>query len=256
MSRRRSYSVLVAEDEALIRQNLVKKIQAHCPEFEVIGQAADGREALEAVAELYPDVLITDIRMPVLDGLGLLREVYFNYPDIKTLIVSGYDEFAYAQSAIQYGVKDYLLKPVSPAELKTALGRLLVLLDAEQESFAEEHLDFPEAPAQEQLVSMAQEYLRRHFAEELSIAQLAARFHVSPPYLTRLFKRQTGSAPVRYLRDLRLHCARKLLEEKPELEVKEVGAIAGYPDPGYFSRVFRNAFGLSPLEFRESRLHS
>ena len=61
-----------------------------------------------------------------------------------------------------------------------------------------------------------------------------------------------GSAPVRYLRDLRINAARKLLEERPELEIKEIGAIVGYPDQGYFSRVFRQAVGVSPLEYRES----
>ena len=79
------------------------------------------------------------------------------------------------------------------------------------------------------------------------------RVQVNPPYLARLFKRAVGAAPVRYLRDLRINQARKILEERPELEIKEVGVIAGYPDQGYFSRVFRQAVGMSPQEYRESR---
>ena len=96
-----------------------------------------------------------------------------------------------------------------------------------------------------------QEYLRARFAEPISLAELAAPFHVNPPYLARLFKRHGGVAPVRYLRDLRISQARKLLDEHPDLEIKEVGAICGYPDQGYFSRVFKQAVGVGPQEYRE-----
>ena len=253
MSPRASYSVLVAEDEVLLRENLVKKLGEHRPVFEVVAQAADGREALEAIAELLPDLLITDIRMPVLDGLELIRQAYLNYPDLLVLIVSGHDEFRYAQIAMQYGVTDYLLKPVSAGELRAALARVAARLEARERDFQREHPGPAEVPAQEELVGRIREYLRAHFREEISLGTLAARFHVNPPYLTRVFKRLAGQAPVRYLRDLRIGQARRLLESRPELEIKEVGEIVGYADQGYFSRVFKQALGVSPLEYREGR---
>ncbi len=251
MNRKRTHSVLVAEDEPLIRQNLVKKLREACPEFEVIGEAADGREALEAVAELSPDVLITDIRMPVMDGLALIREVYYTFPDVKVLILSGYDDFNYARTALVHGAKDYLLKPIVEADLRAAMARISVLIDEELDRFDGAHPGgFPESGSQKELVAMVQEYLRAHFGEELSLTALAARFHVNLPYLTRVFKREVGLAPVRYLRDLRINCARKLLDERPELEIKEICVIAGYPDQGYFSRVFKQAVGCSPQDYR------
>ena len=247
----RRYSLLVAEDEELIRKNLVRKIQENAPDFTVVAQVDTGQAALEAVEELHPDVVVTDIRMPVLDGLSLIRELYFGYPEIKVVIVSGYDEFAYAQSALQYGVKDYLLKPVSVEKLRGTLSRLRIQLDKEQQEFEQAHLAFPQASAQEELAAGVQEYLRSHYAEELSLEELARRFHVNRPYLARVFKRFVGLAPVRYIRDLRIASARRLLEQRPALEVKEVAALVGYPDQGYFSRVFKKATGASPLEYRE-----
>ncbi len=251
MSQRLPFSILVAEDEPFIRRNIVKKLAENCPEFEVICQVADGQEALEAVGELSPDVLITDIRMPALDGLALIREVYYKFPDIKVIIVSGYDDFSYAKSALLYDVKDYLLKPVSVSELRAAMSRLLFHLQAERKRFDTEHNDFPKASAQEELISLVQEYLRLHFQEAISLSDVAGRFHVNQPYLTRLFKQHIGLAPVRYLRDVRINHARRLLLERPEMEIKEVGAVSGYADPGYFSRVFTAAVGISPQEFRE-----
>lgn len=250
----RRFSLLVVEDEELIRRNLIKKIRENAPDFLVVGEADNGRAALDAVDEFHPDVVVTDIRMPILDGLELIKQLYFGYPDIKVIIVSGYDEFAYAQSAIQFGVKEYLLKPVSSEELRKILTRLYILLEKEHQEFDERYLSFPEVAAQEELAALTQEYLRSHYTTEISLSHLAERFHVNPPYLARVFKRHIGQAPVRYLRDLRITAACGLLEKQSSLEVKEVAAIVGFSDQGYFSRVFRKVTGVSPLEYRERRI--
>jgi AraC-like DNA-binding protein len=130
------------------------------------------------------------------------------------------------------------------------MTRLRLQLDAEQKSFEEDHGSFPGA-AQEQIVSLAREYLRGHFAQPISLNDLARRFHVNQPYLARLFHKAEGVAPVRYLRDLRIGHARRLLAEHPDMEIKQVGVLCGYPDQGYFSRVFRQVTGSSPQEYRE-----
>jgi len=253
MNRRRTYSVLIAEDEALIRRHLARKVAEQCPGFEVVAEAADGQEALEAAAELAPDVVITDIRMPVMDGLALTRELYYAHPDVRVVIVSGYDEFGYAKTALSLGVKDYLLKPVADEEVRSVMSRLAIQLEAEEARLDGEHPEYPEAASQEELAAAVKEYLRIHFAETVSLSDLAARLHVNPPYLARVFKRSAGVAPVRYLRDLRIGLARKLLVERPSLEIKEIAAMTGYPDQGYFSRVFKQAVGASPQDYRARR---
>jgi YesN/AraC family two-component response regulator len=253
MNRKPTWSVLIAEDEILIRRNLARKLQENCPAFEVVGEVADGQEALEAVAELNPDVLVTDIRMPVMDGLALIREVYYAFPDVRVVIVSGYDEFNFAKTALTLGVKDYLLKPVSEEELRSVMSRLAIQLDAEEERLDGEHPAFSESSSQEELVAAVKEYLRAHFAQPISLSDLATRFHVNPPYLARVFKRHAGTAPVRCLRDLRVSHARKLLDERPALEIKEIAAMVGYPDQGYFSRVFKQTVGTGPQEYRARR---
>ena len=253
MSRKRKYAILVVEDEPLIRADLSKKLEEAGEGFEVVGEAHNGQAALESIAGLRPDLLVTDVRLPVLDGLELARQVYHGYPDVKVVIVSGYDEAGYARTALQYGVKDYLWKPVNAAELRSTLSRLLIQLDEERQEREAGFPGPPEAAAREELLHAVQEYIRNHFTGELPIGELARRFHVNPPYLTRVFKRFAGLVPVRYIRDLRLSQARKLLEERPELEIKEIATRVGYPDQGYFSRVFRRALGVSPLEYREGR---
>ena len=107
------YKYLVVEDESLIRKNLIKKITALELPLTLIGEAANGMEAIVKVEKDCPDLVITDIRMPQCDGLELSRYLHKNHPGVKIIILSGYDDFSYAQAAIKFAVRDYLLKPVT-----------------------------------------------------------------------------------------------------------------------------------------------
>ena len=123
------YQVLIAEDEPAALEHLYNVIQNKCPGFQVAGTAEDGKNALEQIEYLRPDVLITDVRMPVMDGIFLIKRVKEKYPDILTVIVSGFQEFDYAQTALRYGVCDYILKPVKPSVLQECMYGLEKRLD-------------------------------------------------------------------------------------------------------------------------------
>lgn len=118
------YRVIVVEDEKLIRANLVEKIQQDSPKFAVSGTAADGAQALALLAAVPVDVIFTDIRMPVMDGLALAQVVRTQYPNVQVVIVSGYADFEYAQRAIRLGVEEYLLKPLRRGALMDVLARI------------------------------------------------------------------------------------------------------------------------------------
>lgn len=117
--------LMIVDDEQLMRQGIRKKIQMIGLPVAVVAEAGDGREALVKLREANPDIVITDIRMPMLDGLGFLQEALQEKPDLQFIVVSGYGEFEYARKAIQYGVTDYLLKPVDQEELKVSLMRIV-----------------------------------------------------------------------------------------------------------------------------------
>ncbi|MDR1135841.1 MAG: response regulator [Clostridiales Family XIII bacterium] len=121
--------VLVVEDEPLLARVLAKLISAN-PSFEALGVVYDGQAALERIAEGGVDAVFTDIRMPVMDGLELMRRMYALYPHIPVVILTGYPEFSYAKEAITYKAFDYVLKPLSYEKVGEALARL------EKEHFA------------------------------------------------------------------------------------------------------------------------
>ncbi|NLC74183.1 MAG: response regulator, partial [Clostridiales bacterium] len=128
------YKVLFVDDEVLTREAIAAKTPWNEAGFTLIGTAENGKDAIEFMERERPDLLITDIYMPVMDGLELSRYVSINYPDMKIMILSGYDEFEYAKQALKCGVCEYMLKPITSAELIETLLKLKSRLDADNSS--------------------------------------------------------------------------------------------------------------------------
>ena len=122
------YKVFLIEDEIVIREALERMIPWNEHGFELVGKAKDGEIALPMIRKTKPDVLITDIKMPFMDGLTLSGIVKKEFPDIRIVIVSGYDDFEYAKKAIALGVDDYLLKPIAKAEFVNVLQKIRLIL--------------------------------------------------------------------------------------------------------------------------------
>lgn len=119
------YKVLLVDDEIYVRKGLIGLMDWNALQYEICGEAENGQQALEMIEELEPDLVIADIRMPVLDGLGLIKEVNENsIHQPLFIIVSGYHDFAYAQQALRYHVSDYILKPVDESELEMTLRKI------------------------------------------------------------------------------------------------------------------------------------
>ncbi|MDR6553891.1 helix-turn-helix domain-containing protein [Paenibacillus qinlingensis] len=117
------YRVLVAENEPWIRDCIVEMVERAGEEFEVVGEANNGEEALALIYELWPTILLTDICMPEMDGLELIRRLTESRIPMIPVVISGYDNFEYARQAMSYGVTEYLLKPVQFEHISTALHK-------------------------------------------------------------------------------------------------------------------------------------
>ena len=123
------YKILVVDDEPIIRSGIINALSGQEHGFVVAGEAANGMQALELLPELALDVIITDICMPTVNGLELIETAKSINPDLKVLVISGYDDFEYAQKAVRLGVDDYILKPVQAQHLLEILARVRVELD-------------------------------------------------------------------------------------------------------------------------------
>lgn len=246
------YTVVVAEDEELQLTSLVKRIHALDLGFAVVGKAQTGQEAYELVKEHTPDLLITDIRMPVMTGIELMEKVRERFPWMPFLIISGFSDFSYAQSAIRLRAEEYLLKPVDPDELAAALQSVKTRFLTEQETYQTMFNPELAAKAADQIASSLKEYILAHYAEDVNLNLIANNMHYSPGYLTKIFLQQYETTPSKFIVSLRTQKAQQLLTHHPELSIRQIGEAVGYPEQGYFSRVFKKQTGASPAEYRQT----
>ncbi len=115
--------ILIAEDELLERKAMKKFIQENFKDMEVVGEAVNGRKAIELAKEMEPDIIFMDIKMPGINGLEAIEKIHEMRPKTKFILVSAYDTFDYAKQAMQFGIRDYILKPGRKEEITTALFR-------------------------------------------------------------------------------------------------------------------------------------
>lgn len=239
---------LLADDEALLRQSVARKLKEIDDRFHVAAECADGKEALAVLEKGGIQIVFTDIRMPEMDGLSLAKEIHERYPEIVTVILTGYPDFEYAQKALRQGVFDYLLKPVTTEDLERVLENLRLHF---QKEYDPEEDDLSKRSAEE-IVAFVEGYIKEHFREEIDLGALSEELGYTSAYVSRIFTRHKGESPVRFLTSLRIKEAKKLLAMTEE-SVARVGELVGYPDQFYFSRTFRKETGMNPTEYRRKK---
>ena len=135
--------VFLVEDESIVREGLRDNMPWQQYGYRFVGEASDGEMALPMIRKLKPDVLFTDIKMPFMDGLALSRIVSQEFPDMKIIIISGYDDFEYARQAIKLGVEQYLLKPITKVTMTKVLSELKEKIESqrEQKNYQDQYQD-------------------------------------------------------------------------------------------------------------------
>lgn len=249
------YKVLLVEDETVIRQGLRELIVQASPQFEVVGEAASGAEALQVLRCEVPDVLITDIRMREMDGLTLVSLAREMYPDLLILIISGYGEFEYARRAMEHGVLNYLLKPIERHELVKCLQKMQALL---YRRYGRSTLPISEfsCPAEpdygepRKIIRSVKQHIHQHPDGDLRLQTMAALVNLNPTYLSQLFKTETGINYSEYIAEARMERAKWLLVNTG-LKIYDVARLSGYQSPKHFMLVFKQQMGCTAGEYRD-----
>ncbi|MCI8416554.1 MAG: response regulator [Lachnospiraceae bacterium] len=260
------YRVMIVDDEQVVCQGMQRLIDWGSYGFQVVRTASDGQEALELQLQEHFDLIVTDLKMPRMDGVELVRQLAERQENCKVIIVSAYGEFSYAQAVMEYGVQYYLLKPINEVVLCGYLSRIAEQLSANGETEqAEGEEDFAEEAEQtgaackqfEHLYRLSANgvitellgYINDHYSEPLTLNLLAKLYSFSPVYLGRLFKKETGLSFNEYLNSYRIRAAVEYIDGGHDM-IYEIAERVGYRDINYFYKCFKALVGTTPGEYR------
>lgn len=238
-------TVYIADDEVWITLGLTKLLEKTGYDIWVVGTANNGITAREEIAEFKPDILFTDIRMPGMTGLELLREIPEVSPATRVVMISGYAEFSYAQEAVQHHAYDYLLKPIKEEELNRILSNILA------ESGDEQIIEDKGTREPERMIDRVINDIRNHYTEDIQLTTLATKYSVSIARLSTDIKKKIGMTFSDYITQLRIQRAKELLSDE-SMSVGEIAEIVGYNDYFYFIKVFKKVQGISPSKYRKT----
>lgn len=277
------YRVLVVDDEKIEREGIKFLLSREEGEFE-ISEASNGRQALEILRNEEIDLLLTDIKMPHMDGLELAKKAKEEKEELQIVIFSGYNDFSFAQEAIRYGVKEYVLKPVDPDIFSETLEKVRSEIDKNknrkikdqkeqdflQQYFLQNYIYTGKKEILEKageminldtwnqwhcaiLVESSQNFFDtadENLAEDLSLEMLAEKVYLSSGYLSFIFKKETGMNLNRFIRVFRMEKAKELLCST-NMKVAQVSEKVGFSNVSYFCRSFREYYGSSPESYRK-----
>lgn len=251
--------VLIVDDERLVRNLLKICIDWNSIGMEIIGEASSGEDAIKLVDKYQPEIVFTDICMNSMDGIEFTESIMKRNPSIKVVVISGYDDFKYAQRGIRAGIKDYILKPINDeVVLKTALKMKKEIQDDLEVTSAysttkKQLISNIPRKKTNKLIEGITEYMKNNFGDcELSLSKVAHIFFINSSYLSRIFKKETGINFMEYLVELRIERAIMLLNNM-DLRAYEIGEKVGISDSSYFSTCFKKCTGFSISEYRKNK---
>lgn len=253
------YRVLIVEDEKIIRKGLTYGFNYEEMGCVVIGEAKNGEEGVKQIKDLQPDIVITDINMPIMDAFEMFENTLkFSY---SAIIVSGFDEFKNAQKAIKYGVTEFIVKPIKKEDMIEAIRRAIEQrkvweLIQQTEIKKEELIDISLLPPtddidKDEVVLEMIEYVKENFSKKFIFEDVAKEIGYSPTSLYNKFGKGTNLTFNDYLNRYRIQQAIRLLSTTDKL-VYEIAEECGFNNYKYFNKVFNKYVGISPTEFNES----
>lgn len=265
-------NAIIVDDEDLIRQGLKILVDWEKLGVSITAEAANGLDALKIIREEQPHMAIVDVKMPALNGVELIEEVRKSGLNTLFVILSGYDNFAFAQQAVKLGAFRYLLKPIEAEELEECIceavkkikqqnkeegimNKCRFILGERTFERLENSRDLSEDPGNESTsksssVRKTVQYINEHVEERLSLDDLAKLVFMHPSYLSQVFKNEMGENLVDYIIRIRVERAKELFKND-DLKLYEVAEKVGYKDFRYFGQLFKKLTGFLPSEYKK-----
>ncbi|MDR6724426.1 YesN/AraC family two-component response regulator [Paenibacillus amylolyticus] len=276
------WKVLLVEDEVFVRESVREIISWEELGYTVIGESGNGTEALAMIIQDTPDLVLTDIVMPGMDGLELLKQTRQAGLKTKFIMLTCMGEFEYVRRAMEYGASNYILKlSMSVNSLRDTLRKVSAELGTSAEERMEEghqevssptplitstsasltispeplsETDLPFIPVREPVVKHPEiskiiEYIGQHYDQDITVKSMSRYVMMGENYVSALFKKKTGHTLIHYLHGVRMEKAAEYLRET-NLPVQEIGYRVGFGSDNYFIKIFKRWTGCTPSQYR------
>lgn len=247
-------NILIVDDEKFVRLGIKTMIiRSELCKGEVY-EVKNGKEALEKIKEIEFDLIISDIKMPIMTGIELINIIKNeNLSNAEIVMISGYDDFDYAVSALRIGVLDYILKPIERENFLEVLHKIENKLDDEKLKDIKT-IKIPEEELNEdknKKIQRAIKYVNENYSQNINMALVSNEVSMNYTFFSETFKEITGESFVDYLKKIRINMAKKLLRTN-NLPISKISLEVGFNDEKHFSKTFKTLIGVTPSEYRKS----
>lgn len=251
------YKVVIVDDEWWILQGIKETFRFSEMEFEPVLETTNPNKAFEYIIKNDIDVVLTDIRMPGLSGLELIKKTREKGINAEFVIISGYAEFHYAQEAIREGAFDYCLKPIKETKADEILARLSRhLKDKFRKNNPGNYITkTTDTQIDNQDFKRLVDYIKTHYSDKLYLKTLSHRFGFNENYTCHLFNKYLDSTFSEYLTAIRMEKAIELLTNE-SLTIQQIADKTGYKDYYYFNKVFKKHYNMTATEYRKNKVRT
>ncbi|OPJ61187.1 response regulator transcription factor [Clostridium oryzae] len=238
---------LFVDDEPFILEYLREIVDWEQFGYSQVDTSTDSKQALKLLQSNDYYLLITDIRMPEISGLDLLKDIHEKKLSTKVILLTGYSDFCYVQEAIRLGATDYLLKPILKEDMEESLNLLISDSEDGNENVSENSVE-----NSSHVICQLNQYIRKHLDEDLSLTKLGEKVFLHPSYLSRLYKNETGHSISHFIQEEKMKKAASLLLDT-NLRIKDIAEQVGYQKVQYFITLFKHYSGETPQQYRNSK---
>lgn len=259
--------ILIVDDELITRQWLVMTLRNLGDMYQVCAEAKNGKEAYCMAKEQSPDVIITDIKMPLMSGIEMIEKLRNEEIEVQVILLTAYSDFEYARQAMRKDVIEYILKAeITEEVLLSALRKVQSeldkkavhneeILDLSQISYnqCQQIVGYQKIKDYSASIGQACKYIHKNFSESISLQLIADIVYLNRTYFSELFKKETGVNFVEYLNCIRIVKAAELLK-KEDISLIKAAVSVGFANVPYFIKVFKKYMGNTPSDYKKNRI--
>jgi YesN/AraC family two-component response regulator len=246
----KNYRVLLIDDQERIRHGIKKILEEMIGDFKVTYEASNGEEAYEIILKHEFDLIITDVRMPRMNGLEFITKLRNINNDTRVIVLSGYDEYSYMRQALKNNVTDYLLKPISTKEFIGIIDSVRNSIEANKASSGNPESLSLDSESEHFIIKKVRKIVEDNYSDDISLQYVCNELSYSYNYISKLFKAKEGKNFTDYLNEVRINKAKSLLANT-NLKTYEIAEICGYKNSKYFLYIFKKTINLTTSEYRE-----